>query len=65
MIKILYDLKKIDAVIGESALKKLVLHLWYLTKEMIPLAYVRRRGPHDMLFVYLSNVRNAVLNKIR
>ena len=40
LIKILYDLKKIVAVVAESALDKLELHLWYrYLTEMIPLDF--------------------------
>ena len=38
LIKTLFDFKQVDLVVAKSALKKLELHLWYLTEEMIPLA---------------------------
>ena len=32
----LHQFKRIDSTIASSALKKLQLHLWYLTEEMVP-----------------------------
>ena len=35
-VKILYDLKKVNAVVAESALNKPKLHLWYFIEVIIP-----------------------------
>ena len=38
LVKTLHQFKQIDATVASSALKKLQLHLWYLTEEMVSLS---------------------------
>lgn len=38
LIKTLHRYKQIDSTVASSALKKLQLHMWYLTEEMVPLS---------------------------
>ena len=38
LVKTLHQFKQVDATVASSGLKKLQLHLWYLTEEMVPLS---------------------------
>ena len=55
LIKLLYDFKKIVAVEAESALDILELRLWYLTEEMIFLAFLLLLVPPEVHRKYSSN----------
>ena len=54
LIKILYDFKKIDAFVTESALNKLELHLLHLTNKKKPLVFFDASVPHHKKTITLQ-----------